>query len=158
MLLHRHTVLSAFVAANDSFLIIKLRVCVLVDSFTVWPVDPYHATWLWTNQMSAFPCVSATHPIVWGALWGAEVTRWRTWGGLVSFLPGTHGICRRAICRVFDKVWSSVAQHEGRAFGPARLSSVQLETLDRPPQTEDLMDWWSWPDPDETKPGRTKQE
>lgn len=77
-------------------------------------------------------CVLDTHSIVWGALCGTEVTGWRTWGGRVSFLPGTHGICRRAVCCVFYEVWSSVSQHEGRALGPTRLSSVQLETLDRP--------------------------
>lgn len=100
------------------------------DGFTFWPVVPL------LNQ----PDVSMhTHPIVWGALWGAEVTGWRTWVGRASFLPGTHGISRRAICRVSNEVRGSVSQHKGRALGPGRLSSVQLETLDWSPQKEGLM-------------------
>lgn len=93
-----------------------------------------------------------THPIVWGALWGAEVTGWRTWVGRASFLPGTHGIGRRAICRVSNEVRGSVSQHKGRALGPGRLSSVQLEALDCSPQKEGLMDEVR-KIPDETKPG-----
>lgn len=111
------------------------------DSFTVWLVDPYRATWLWTNQMSACVCVCVldTHPIVWGALWGAEVTGWGTWVRRVSFPLGTHGICRCAICCVFNAVWSSVSQHKGRALGPAHLSSVQLEKLESSSRKKT---WW----------------
>lgn len=146
-LLHRQLVSISYrtlcFPTNTTFLIINVRVWVpWWDSFTVWPVEPHRATWLWTNQMSA--CVLGTHPILWGALWGAEVSGWGTWGERVYFLPGTHGICRLTSCCVFDEVWCSVSQNEGRALGPTLLSSVQLDTLDQPPQTENLMDGVGW--------------
>lgn len=89
--------------------------------------------------MAACVCVGVldTYPIVRVAAAG------RTWGGRVGFLPGAHGIGR-----VLGDV--SVSQHEGRALGPALLSSVQLDTLDRPPRREDL------PEAGDKNPGETK--
>lgn len=112
----------------------NLRVCVLVGYFysvTSWPTSRLTAL---NQPQQMCVCACDTYPTVRGALCGAEVTGWRTWGGQVCFLPWTHGTCRRRLCGVLCyEIWSSMSQHKCWALGPTLLSSVQLEVLDWPP-------------------------
>lgn len=77
--------------ANSTRFIINMRACVFWwDSFTVSGVDPHRATWLWTNQMTAWmhACWTLT-PLCAGH---SAVLRWLVEEPEVGVSPFSRGL------------------------------------------------------------------
>lgn len=63
-------------------------------SFTVWSVDPHCATWPWTNQMTAYMCVSVCWILTPLCRGHSEVLRWLVGGPEFGVFPFSWGLIR----------------------------------------------------------------